>query len=252
MKFHSNYEEVKDLVSANINVLLEGETGSGKTTLLRQLATDLALDFYTVPMTKQTTLNALIGFISINGTYIPTQLRKAVEEGGMLLLDEIDAGDPNVLLALNTLENGYLAFPDGIVDVHEDFRLVATSNPQGEHSVYTGRSKLDAATRSRFDPIAMPRDEELEIALTDTEAHKKITVVRELLAGNGITKIVSMRDTIRLHKRSAIGREEKFIQALLGDTDDMYLTYKDTIVGIKDQSEAQTVDELWGIINKGK
>ena len=71
MKFkHEDYDEVKRLVEAGIVVLLESEAGSGKTTLLKGVAKDLGLDFYSVPMTKQTTLNALLGFKSINGNYV--------------------------------------------------------------------------------------------------------------------------------------------------------------------------------------
>jgi len=87
------------------------------------VAEELKYKFFSVSMTRQTTLSSLIGFKNINGDYVRTQLRDAVEFGGLLLLDEIDAGDPNVLLCLNTLENGFMSFPDLIVQKHPDFRL---------------------------------------------------------------------------------------------------------------------------------
>ena len=102
---HSKYNEVYTLVKHNINVLLTGPAGSGKTTILKTIAEDLGLDFYVVSMTRQTTLNALLGFISINGTYIPSTFRQAIEQGGMFLMDELDAEDPNTILSLNTIEN---------------------------------------------------------------------------------------------------------------------------------------------------
>ena len=110
---HYKYEEVKTLIDNNINVLLQGPAGSGKSTLLAQVIKDLGYGMFSITMTRQTTQSNLLGFISVTGNYVPSQLRKAVEFGGVFILEELDATDPNVVLCLNTLENGYLAFPDG-------------------------------------------------------------------------------------------------------------------------------------------
>ena len=128
MLHHEKYEEVKTILDANLSPLLIGEKGSGKTTIIIQAAEELKLKFYCISMTRQTTLSSLIGFKNIDGKYIPTLLREAIDGGGVLLLDEINAGDPNVLLCLNTIENGFMSFPDKRVEVHSDFRLCATAN----------------------------------------------------------------------------------------------------------------------------
>ncbi len=213
---HHKFPEVLKLVENDINVLITGPAGTGKTTLLRNISETLELEFYSMPMTKQTTLNALLGFISLNGEYIPSQLRKAVEHGGMMLLDELDAADPNTVLCLNTLENGYLAFPDGVVETHKDFRLVATANPQDQHNVYTGRSRLDAATLDRYDIIELPRDEDLELSLTDSKTLYEVTMARNVLRDNSASREISMRDAIRLHKRKEIGLGGHYVHTLLG------------------------------------
>jgi len=251
---HIKYDEVKTLVENNINVLLTGPASSGKTTILKNVAKELGLDFYPMSMTRQTTLNAILGFLSINGTYIPSNFRKAVEHGGMALFDELDAADPNVILALNTLENGFVAFPDKTVDLHPDFRWVATANPQDEHHIYTGRSKLDAATLDRFDEIKVPLDTALELALTDERTSKEIQLMRSVLKDNNASKQISMRDTLRLHQRKQIGLGDDYHVTLLQNEDylDAYNVKLDKLYPPKPkaQEECETIDELWDTIVK--
>ena len=112
MTRHHKFGEVELLVNHAQPVMLTGEKGSGKTTIAMQVAEELDLTFYSMSMTRQTTLSHLLGYMSVDGTYIPSILHKAVNEGGIYLLDEIDAGDANVLLCLNTIENGYVASSD--------------------------------------------------------------------------------------------------------------------------------------------
>lgn len=250
---HYKQNEVKKLVEANINVLLEGPAGSGKSTILKNVANMLELDFYTVTMTKQTTLNALLGFLSINGTYIPSQLRQAVEFGGLLLLDEIDAGDPNVLLCLNSLENGYLGFPDKVVQAHEDFRLCAASNPSNEHQKYTGRSKLDAATLDRFDIIYIDRDDKLEALLTSEVTAVEMSLMRKVLANNNISKTLSMRDAIRYEKRKKANLHKGYTNSLLNNEERLLTEYSTLFEEfkpkeVKRQEDCINLEELWDVI----
>ena len=253
---HYKYEEVKTLIDNNINVLLQGPAGSGKSTLLAQVIKDLGYDMFSITMTRQTTQSNLLGFISVTGNYIPSQLRKAVEFGGVFILEELDATDPNVVLCLNTLENGYLAFPDGLVDVHENFRLCATANPSNEHHAYTGRSTLDASTLDRFDIVDIPRDEALELSIVGEEVVDKVTIMRTLLDKNNASHTVSMRDAIRYSKRLDLGIADKYHEVLLKDN---YVcnTYLENIkveedkipAPVKAQEECDTLDELWNSIN---
>lgn len=197
---HKKYPFVKHLVSCNQPICLMGPAGTGKTTMCKQVAQDLGLEFSAIPITKQTSKGDFLGFISISGEYIPSQFRKAVEFGHLFLLDEIDAADPNTILLLNSLENGYVGFPDKVVQVHENFRLVATANPSSEHASYTGRSKLDYSTLDRFLPIQIDRDDDLETALTSQDTVDTVNVIREFLTQRGGSIQATMRDTIRIHK----------------------------------------------------
>lgn len=217
---HKEYEKVLTLVKANIPVMLIGEAGSGKTTLLEQVKTELGLDFYPMSMTRQTTLSSLVGFKNLNHEYQPTQLRKAVEFGGMLLLDEIDAADPNVLICLNTIENGFMAFPDGVVEVHKDFRLCATGNGDGKD--YTARQRLDKSTVDRFDLIKLPHDTKLEKAIVGGEVSDIMNDIKVILANYSIEGSICLRPAIRLKKRLDLGMEEEFIKTLLQDDSKLY------------------------------
>lgn len=252
MKHHNKYDQVKILVNANIALLLTGEAGSGKTTLAKQIAEDLDLEFYTMSMTRQTTLSHLLGFMSVNGNYIPTSLRKCVEFGGMMLLDEIDAGDPNVLLSLNTIENGYISFPEALVECHPDFRLVSTANPQDQHNFYTGRSKLDAATLDRFDIIDIDRDDDLEMSLVSNDTHQRMQLLRKIMLKHNASKTVSMRDSIRYQKRQDLGILDRNFEFRLTDKNELvyedYLIEVDSMPKHQDQSECTTIEELGDLL----
>jgi len=245
---HHKFDEILKLVKASIAVLCTGEAGSGKTTLCRQVCDDLQLKFYSISMTRQTTLSHLLGYKSVSGEYISSSLRECFEHGGLMLLDEIDAGDPNVMLTLNTIENGYIAFPDALVNCHPDFRLMATSNPQGEHNHYTGRTKLDRATLDRFDIVDIDRDDSLERTLIDDDTHTRVQIMRHVMKENNSSKSVSMRDAIRYQKRKDLDLlNDSFVYNLLDKSELMRDTYDMKIATMpkhKNQSECKSIDDL--------
>lgn len=244
---HSKISEIKSLVEADIAVLLTGERGSGKTTICMQVAEMLELKFYSISMTRQTTLSHLLGFVNVNGKYIPSQLYFAATEGGLFLIDEIDGGDANVLLTLNTIENGFITFPEGVVELHKDFRLIATANPQDQHEFYVGRNKLDAATLDRFDIVNIDTDKDLERSLVDNRTYDEICLMRKLLKEANSSKHVSMRDTIRFHRRKALGLSEKFAERIFGDMPGILEKYHAELSALPKfllQEECETVDDL--------
>ena len=241
--YHSKFNYVKKVVEADMAILLIGEAGCGKSTLAKQISEELQLNFYGMSLTKQSTVNSLLGFVSINGNYIGTQFRKAFEEGGLFLLDEINAADPNVLLCLNTIENGYISFPDGIVNKHKDFRLIATANPND--SIYTGRSKLDFATIDRFYQITLERDNALEENLTSVEVVEQISTARKFYKDHGISRKISMRDAIRLHKLIPLGLSKSPLLDLLfssEDTEPLIESFKKVYKETKDKAKEERAE----------
>lgn len=154
------------------NIMLSGGVGTGKTTLCAQIADKLGLEFYPYSLCSQTVKSDLVGFISANGSYITSALRQAYENGGLVLLDEMDAANPNVLSIINNmLSNEQYYFPDGIVEKHENFRCICAmnSNGRGNEIIYTKSQRLDASTLDRFVFIKVDIDENLEKMLADNE-----------------------------------------------------------------------------------
>ena len=255
MKHHFKQKEVETLIEHKLSVLLEGPKGSGKSTILMKAAENLDLDYVSITGTRQTTVGSLLGFISVTGTYIPSLLRDAVENGKMFVLEEIDGMDPNTLLCLNSIENGYLSFPDGLIDVHENFRLCATANPSDEHAAYTGRSRLDAASLDRFDVVRVDTDKELEIYLTDEDTYNQVSIMRDILSYNNEAFTVSMRDAIRFHKRKAIGLADNY-ESILLKHDHLVSEYKNKRGSQKakakkeslNQEDCRNTEELWNVV----
>lgn len=252
---HNKHFEVTKLVRAGVAVLLTGERGSGKTTLVKHVADELELEFYSMSMTRQTTLSHLLGFMNVNGLYIPSQLRRAAEGGGVYLLDEIDASDPNVLLCLNTIENGYIAFPDKVVELSPNFRLLATSNPQDNHRDYNGRAKLDAATLDRFDDISVEKDDLLEQSLVDFNTYSHMELVRKCLKDSNSPTYISMRDSIRYQKRKELDLLDKFVDRILAKdllALESYNKEKHNIAKVSSVAECSTLSDVWEHISKKK
>ncbi len=145
---------------ANIN--------GGKTTVAINYAKEKEIDYILQQGHAQLTIDDLVGYTSIvkndakqtkSDLYVRSSLREAVEHGYIFIIDEIDACNPNTLLALNSLKNKKFQFPDALIDIHQDFRLIATANTLEYSDTYNGRSKLDKATLARFDIINYNLDE---------------------------------------------------------------------------------------------
>ena len=113
-------------------MFLAGPAGSGKNVICKQIAKALDLDFYFSNAVTQE--YKLTGFTDANGTYHESQFYKAFRNGGLFMLDEMDASIPEVLIILNAaIANRYFDFPApiGYVEAHPDFRVVAAGNTFG-------------------------------------------------------------------------------------------------------------------------
>ena len=193
---HKSLAPLVTALNAGCKVWLAGPAGSGKTTLAQQAAKALGLGFYSTGALSSDF--RLTGFMDARGEYVITVFREAFESGGLFLLDEADASNPNVLVAINqALENDSYAFPDGMVNKHPDFRCVIAANTYGSGptAAYVGRTRIDAATIDRFFFLTVDYDDGVEQSLSggNTEWLNKVRKARQALEDNGLQHIISPR-----------------------------------------------------------
>lgn len=202
---HFQYETLLKLVSMRRNVWMYGAAGGGKSTVAGQVAKALGLRFEHISLNVQSQPSLVMGFRNAHGDYVRTPFRDVYENGGIFLIDEIDAANGNFLTSMNTaLANGSCAFPDGHVARHADAIFLGASNTSGNGASgqYNTRNKIDAATRERFAFLQWQYDETLERAASlaiNPNAGSWLAWVksaRELVARLSLNLIVSPRASI--------------------------------------------------------
>ena len=217
---HDEFENVLKFVANNEPVYLVGPAGSGKNVICKQVAEALGLKFYfTNAVTQEYQLK---GFTDAMGNYQPTQFYQAFKNGGLFMLDELDASIPEVLIILNSaIANGYFDFPApiGYVEAHPDFRVIAAGNTSGHGAdfEYVGRNQLDGASLDRFAYIEINYSEQIEknVANGDMELVKFCRAFRKSAQKSGLNIIVSYRGIGRLAKMCQILPLEKAIKTCL-------------------------------------
>lgn len=207
---HAKYNQIKTCINNDIPVYLVGEAGTGKNFTLQEIATDLGLEFYFTNSVQQE--YKLTGFIDAGGVYHETEFYKAFTQGGLFFLDEIDASIPEVLVLLNAaIANRYFEFPNGRVDAHPEFRVVAAGNTvgSGANDLYTGRLVLDSATLDRFVIIEFDYDRNIELKLANGNENlvNFIRGLRRFSKENGVRATFSYRCIITVTKLEKAGME---------------------------------------------
>lgn len=214
---HAKYNQIKTCIDNDIPVYLVGEAGTGKNFTLQEIATDLGYEFYFTNSVQQE--YKLTGFIDAGGVYHETEFYKAFTKGGLFFLDEIDASIPEVLVLLNAaIANRYFEFPNGRVDAHPDFRVVAAGNTvgSGANDLYTGRLVLDSATLDRFVIIEFDYDRNIELKLAKNNEHlvNFIRGLRRFSKENGVRATFSYRCIMTIVKLESAGMELNDILAI--------------------------------------
>lgn len=193
------------------NLLLTGSAGTGKSTIAKHCAESLGLPFYSKNLSGGTTEGELLGRVAPNlqtgeQVYTPSPLVKMFSEGGVALLDEIDAGDENVLLALNTLLDAQTwDAPDGTTYTrHTNFYVLAGANTFGTGAtrIYNGRNQLDGAFLDRWLTVAVDYDTDLERSLVRSpEVLARLHSARKIVAERGMRRWVTTRALLAVDAR---------------------------------------------------
>lgn len=216
------HERLGDVITdllAGMHVMMVGPAGTGKSTIAESAAEALGLEFYAISCSPMMPASQLLGYMDANGNYVRSLYREAYEHGGLFLFDEIDNSHPSVLAVMNqSLANGHMAFPDGMVKRHDDFRCVAAANTYGRGAdrQYVGRQAMDAATLDRFAVETILVDEALETelckatGLDGSRVAEVLAYVRKLRASaerQGMRVIVSPRASIGMCRLLDAGKE---------------------------------------------
>lgn len=212
---HAMLEEALQIATARspftnerLNLLLVGPAGCGKSHLAKQLAHAMGLRFGFISCTAGMSEGQLLGRLLPMGengqfAYSRSEFVDFYENGGLFLLDEVDAADPNTLLILNAaLANGHMAVPNRpdrpIATRHPDFVCVAAANTYGTGAdrQYVGRSQLDEAFLDRFraGQLSMDYDTQLETMLCpDALLCDRLHAYRNNLYKSKVRRVISSR-----------------------------------------------------------
>lgn len=202
------------------NILLVGPAGCGKTQLAQDIAKAVGREFACVSCTAGMSESALTGRNIPNlqtgkTEFQGTDFVRLYENGGVFLLDEFDAGDPNVMLVINSaLANGHMSVPNRADNQtakrHPDFVLIAAANTWGNGAsrMYVGRNQLDASTMSRFAGavIEVDYDRELEAQLvTDNKLRAAVWHMRDKVNELKLRQVMGTRELISAARLLAAG-----------------------------------------------
>lgn len=197
---HKQYAELFEYVDARQHCALIGPAGSGKSEVCHQIADALGLPFFVMSMGPETTQSEIKGYYDMKGEYVRTPAREACEHGGLLLMDEFDAGNEGVGTCINGMTSNKVAgFPGGKVKVHKDFICVLAMNTYGNgcDRVYVGRNEQDGATLDRFPTIVWEYDPNLELEIAPNRKWAlHVQRVRAAIEDLKIKHIVSPRASI--------------------------------------------------------
>ena len=173
-------------IKNSLSALLIGETGTGKTSAVREIAFKTKQLYTRINMNGYSTPDELIGSKGVKGGETFWEhgvLTKAMMEGHICVLDEINATPPDCMFILHGLldDDKRITLPSGeIITPHKDFKFFATMNRD-----YEGTKSLNRAFLDRF-PIVVEfkyptvaTEEKIvnrELDLTVDEKSKKVNV----------------------------------------------------------------------------
>jgi hypothetical protein len=123
-----------------------------------QLAKALGVQFKHISCSEGMAEAHVTGRMLFDGEFVQADFIDCYENGGLFLMDEMDACDANVLVSLNSaLANGFVSVPNrkenSTAKRHKDFYFLGAMNTFGTDNGsfrYVGRNKLDSATLDRF------------------------------------------------------------------------------------------------------
>ena len=228
---HEKFGTILTMVENSIPVFLVGPAGTGKNHLAEQIATATGREFEFMGQVSDKFADC-VGYRDANGCEHETPLTRAVRDGKLLFIDEIDASIPEVLVTVNALlANRYMVTGGGtFLRAHEDFRVIVAGNTvgRGADRTYTGRYALDGATLDRFVLVDVDYDPRIEEHLSrgNVEVLEYVRAFRAAVAAvGGMPHPVTYRTITNMATLDAAGLDKvTIVKSCLTkelDTDDV-------------------------------
>ncbi|MDU0461669.1 ATP-binding protein [Staphylococcus ureilyticus] len=214
------FDDATSMMALNKNILLKGPTGSGKTKLAETLSETIDRPMHQVNCSVDLDAESLLGFKTIqtneNGTqeivFIDGPVIKAMKEGHILYIDEINMAKPETLPILNgvldyrrKLTN---PFTGEIINAAPGFNVIAAIN-EG----YIGTLPMNEALKNRFVVI--------QVDYIDGDILSDVIKNQSQLSDDKtIQKIINFNEDLRtMTKQGQISEEAASIRALIDLSD---------------------------------
>ena len=227
---HNIFPEVMFQIECGFFPMLIGPSGCGKTELAMMLAKILKKRFAyqsvsggvtEVKFFGRAVQNVMTGKIEYHGTQFQQFYEE--EKGGLFLLDEVDGGDPNVLLALNgPLSNGVMTLDrprNPVINMSKNFICISAANTWGAGAdrQYVGRNQLDGAFIKRFVQIGMDYDKDMELKLCPGQEAfvERMHKYREAIRRSRIERVLDTRFILRGAKWLRCKKDDVYVDSKL-------------------------------------
>jgi len=226
-----NFKMVRDIIKSNMfyPIFITGLSGNGKTYMVEQVCAHTKREVIRVNFTVETDEDDLIGgFRLVDGEtkFFKGPVIKAMEQGAVLLCDEIDLANPAKVMCLQSIleGKGYFIKKTGeYIQPASGFTVVATANTKGKGSDdgrFIGTNILNEAFLERY-PITCEQDypsaaierkilDKLaaSVGVSDTEYLQKLVdwadIIRKTFMDGGVDEIISTRRLVHIVKAYAI------------------------------------------------
>lgn len=265
-----NFSIVKTLVESGefFTLYVTGDSGSGKNEMIDQVCAKLNKPIVRVSITRETKEEHLIGSKTlVDGSIVYEEgpVKWAAENGAVLLIDEISAGDPNELMCLQNVLEGqpfFVKAANTLVKPVKGFCIIATDNTKGrgdDSGRHIGTNILNDAFLERFE-MTMEQgypNEKIErkiieklmesIDLQDpafaTRLIKWVQSIRKTYVDEGLEEQITTRRAchiVRTYKK--LKKSDKAIELCINRFDD---TTKQAMLALWEKLETQadeTVD----------
>lgn len=226
-------------------VYISGLSGNGKTFMVEQACAKINKEFIRVQINPETDEDDLIGgFRLVNGETVFSKgpVLKAMENGAILLLDEVDRATNKIMCLQGILEGKPVLVKKTGEVIHPapGFNVIATANTKGKGSEdgrFTAASIIDDAFLERFtisvdQPFPSPSVEKKIVVnhmekfgdVDDDFAQNLVTwadIIRKTFYDDGVDEVVSTRRLCHIVQTFAIfGKKDKAIDLCISRFDE--------------------------------